>query len=557
MSIRSKVGVAVTSVVLAFCCAALPLAAQQKSLTRQFDPIVFDAVNTPLLLGLQIDSLTAYRYNAAGDQWIAIPFQIDKVDASGSFFGNETGPIDANDEVVFMPGDAGDRAPADKWLNDAGARQASRFELEVEDPLTPGQKAWVYLYRNVTNQPTVPGYMSYDRGASQNAGTDTVFGASYKVSHASNGLPNFTAVKQGNGAFSPNLIDRLKVRVNGVAAGLLPYSVNEQANLKFESLRFATGPVRGYRSLTDTLSVLFLNQTFSFEMQYFPYSSSIIFKNARIDSADATLYGINFIRQSLDLNENAAGMTRKFFNAQNAGGVTIDGVADNSVATGVVDNRVNWFMASQQAAGSNPMALLVLVTVPQIGNARSLYYKDDSAVDANDTGDQKSFGDFGLQVTGQRIQGQFSFDFTTFHLSDITNEAATGEQFKNWQETPVTVMALEQSVPSAVAGHGGDTPMTFGLYDAYPNPFAPQREAIRLSFSTGAAREGAQLLIYNLMGQEVMRFTGLAQLRSNAGRQEVSWDGVDRFGRAVPAGVYFYKLQAGNQVAVKKFVLVR
>lgn len=557
MSIRSKVGVAVTSVVLALCCAALPLAAQQKSLTRQFDPIVFDAVNTPLLLGLQIDSLTAYRYNAASDQWIAIPFQIDKVDPNGSFFGNETGPIDANDEVVFLPIDAGDRAPADKWLNDAGARQASRLELEIEDPLAPGQKAWVYLYRNVTNAPAVPGYMSYDRGVSQNAGTDTVFGASYKVSHASNGLPNFTAIKQGNGAFSPNLIDRLKVRVNGVAAGLIPYNVNEQANLKFESLRFATGPVRGYRLLTDTLSVLFLNQTFSFEMQYFPYSSSIIFKNAKIDSADAALYGINFIRQSLDLNQNAAGMTRKFFNAQNAAGVPVDGVADNSVVTSVVDNSVNWFLASQQAAGSNPMALLVLVTVPQIGTSRSLYYKDDSAVDANDTGDQKSFGDFGLQVTGQRIQGQFSFDFTTFHLSDITNEAATGEQFKSWQETPVTVTALEQSVPSAVAEGDGDAPMSFGLYDAYPNPFAPQREAIRLSFSTGAAREGAQLLIYNLMGQEVMRFTGLAQLRSNAGRQEISWDGVDRFGRAVPAGVYFYKLQAGSQVAVKKFVLVR
>lgn len=557
MSVRSKVGVAVTSVVLALYCAALPLAAQQKSLARQFDPIVFDAVNTPLLLGLQADSLTAYRYDASGDQWIAIPFQIDKVDPSGSFFGNETGPIDENDEVVFMPGDAGDRAPADKWLNDTGARQSPRLEFEVEDPLAPGQKAWIYLYRNVTNKPTVQGYMSYDRGASQNAGTDTVSGASYKVSHAVNGLPNFTAIKQGGGDFSQNVIDRLKVRVNGLAAGLLPYSVNEQANLKFQSLRFASGPVRGYRSLTDTLSVLFLNQTFSFEMQYFPYSTSIIFKNARIDSADAATYGINFIRQSLDLNENAAGLTRKFFNAQNSGGISVDGIPDNNVATEVVDNRVNWFMASLQPASSNPMALLVLVTVPQIGNSRSLYYKDDSAVDANDTGDQKSYSDFGLQVTGQRIQGQFSFDFTTFHLSDITNEAATGEQFKSWQETPVTVTAQEQSAPSAVADRGGDAPETFGLYDAYPNPFAPQREAIRLSFSTGAEQKAAQLLIYNLMGQEVMRFTALDQIRNTPGRQEISWNGADRFGRAVPAGVYFYKLQAGNQVAVKKFVLMR
>lgn len=564
MRTRSKFGVLVLASVLLASFAAAPLLAQQKTLTRQFDPIVFDAFNTPALLGLEIDSLTAYRYSVAGDQWIAIPFQIDKVDSNGSFFGNETGPIDFNDEVVFMPGDAGDRAPADKWLADAGGRQHPRIELALDDPLASGQQAWVYLYRNVTNRPSVSGYLSYDRGPSAAAGTDTVFGRTYKVAHANNGLPNFTAIKRSSGV-TGNLIDRLKVRVNGSATvpiiGRLPYTIDEQTNLQFGNLSFASGPVRGYRLLADTLVIIvfnvpFLKLPFSFEMQYFPYSSSIIFKNAKIDSADAETFGITYIRQSLDLNENGGGLTRQFFNAQNPGGITVDGVADGGVNTAVVDERVNWFLASHRPATGDPFGLMVLVTVPKIGATRNLYFKDNSAVDAADTGDKKSFGDFGVQVDGQKIQGQFSFDFSTFHLDNVGDAVTTGEQFKSWQETPLAVTATEQSFPSAVA-ENGEAPTFFGLYDAYPNPFAPQRENIRLAFSTGANGKPAQLLIYNLMGQEVMRFTALEQLRGKAGRQEITWNGTDRFGRPLPAGVYFYRLQAGQQVAVKKFVLMR
>ncbi|MDZ7268618.1 MAG: T9SS type A sorting domain-containing protein [candidate division KSB1 bacterium] len=564
MRTRSKFGVVVLAAVLLTGFTVAPLPAQQKTLGRQFDPVVFDAINTPVLLGLTIDSLTAYRYSLSGDQWLPIPFQIDKVDSNGSFFGNETGPIDANDEVVFMPGDAGDRAPADKWLDDAGARRHPRIELALDDPLAPGGQAWVYLYRNVSNRPSVTGYLSYDRGSSNTAGTDTVFGLTYKVAHAGNGLPNFTAIKRSSG-FTGNLIDRLKVRVNGSATvpiiGRLPYTIDEQTNLQFGSLNFASGPVRGYRLLADTLVIIvfnvpFLKLPFSFEMQYFPYSSSIIFKNATIDSADAETFGISHIRQSLDLNENSAGLTRQFFNAQNPGGITIDGVADSGINTAVVDERVNWLLASHRPASGDPFGLLVLVTVPKIGTTRNLYFKDNSTVDATDTGDQKSFGDFGVQVDGQKIQGRFSFDFSTYHLDAFGEAVATGEQFKNWQENPLVVTATAQTFPSAVAETGG-APASFSLHDAYPNPFAPQREPLRLAFSTGTNGKPARLTIYNLMGQEVMRFTALEQLPGKAGRREITWDGSDRFGRPLPAGVYFYRLQAGQQVAVKKFVLVR
>jgi hypothetical protein len=91
------------------------------------------------------------------------------------------------------------------------------------------------------------------------------------------------------------------------------------------------------------------------------------------------------------------------------------------------------------------------------------------------------------------------------------------------------------------------------LNEAQPNPFTPQQGSVRLSFNVGSTTALPSLQIFNLLGQEVARFAGADLRRNNA----VLWDGRDRLGRLVPAGIYFYQLQVGRQRAVKKFVLIR
>jgi len=70
---------------------------------------------------------------------------------------------------------------------------------------------------------------------------------------------------------------------------------------------------------------------------------------------------------------------------------------------------------------------------------------------------------------------------------------------------------------------------------AWPNPFSD-----RVHFSTGGRGESVGVLIYDLSGRLV------AELRADG---NMSWNGLDAEGRAVPAGVYLYRasdLEAGG-----------
>ena len=538
-----------------------PLVAQQNTLNRQYDAIVVE--NLQPFVGLTISELAAYHYTIATDAWTQIPFQVDEV-AAGKFFVEQKGTIDNDDEICFMARDAGDRAGVDKWLNDPGARQNPRIEVEVADPLNPGQAGWIYVYRKLGTQPPVPaGYLTYVPDAS-GVGADTIKGRSYVAAHALNGWPNYATIVTENGS-SANLLDRQKTRAKGVATvpilGSVPYELTEDNGLQYVSDRFGGGAVRGLRELRIGVAVPLLGtllpiDTVAFVTQYFAYSNTLGAKDAKIDSAIAELAGVSLIRQSMDLNANVLGQNMRFYDAFNTGGVSIDGNIDRPDST-VLGNELNWMMATGQ-----PGAILVLITVPPIGSERWLYYRDNSAGGTGDgtveTGDGKSYGDFGIRITGTKIQGQFSFDLTTFFLdpSVVANPVETGTQFKSRAASPANVTATEQSFTTSVADQE-DSPNVFALYEAYPNPFSPAKEPVRLALNLGASVKSAGLHIYNLLGQEVARFTTANGLAATTGRQEIAWNGKDFSGRNLPAGIYFYRLQAGDQVAVKKFVLVR
>jgi hypothetical protein len=174
-------------------------------------------------------------------------------------------------------------------------------------------------------------------------------------------------------------------------------------------------------------------------------------------------------------------------------------------------------------------------------------------VDSDDTGDMRSYGDSGLQVTSNtNITGSLSFNSTTYYLGkDIT--AAFGGQMKEQTRKPVQVTAAEQTRTITAISENMSTPAAFRLGEARPNPFTPREGSVQISFDLGRTNLKPGLRIFNLLGQEVARFDAVNLLRS----QTVLWDGRDRFGRLVPAGIYFYELTVGRQRAVKKLILLR
>jgi hypothetical protein len=516
------------------------LFAQKKSLTRKYDPIVVDAGTLAVLKGDSIKAFNAYCY-INGELRPSL-FQIDEVNEKGQFLREQDDIADSNDQVVFMPTGTGDRAPTDKWIE--GSANV-RLELEVTDPLTK-EKGWLYLFRHVPNPPKLAPHVRYVRGL-ETVGSDTVYATSYIEAHDTQGWFTNTRIlpPYGDGV---NILDRQKVRVEGKIGIVITVKLNESDNVKYRYVRSGGGPVRVLREYGIKIDVPpfgTIDSTGSFFTQYFPFSFSFGAQNVKIPTLSGL--SVNTVRQSVDLNERAIGMM--FFNAFNPSGFNVDGNPDSPINKTITDppNGLNWLMIT-----GNQGTIVTLMNIPLIGTKRELYYNDDLRVNNEDTGDKKSYGDTGISISSPALGSSFSFDFTTYYV-DKNQPGSAGDQFKQRALNPLQVTAIKQTRTITAVAENTPQPVDFSLDEARPNPFAPQQGQVQISFELGRTNLKPSLRIFNLLGQEVARFDAAELLRN----QTVLWDGRDRFGRLVPAGIYFYELTAGRQRAVKKMILLR
>jgi plastocyanin len=90
-----------------------------------------------------------------------------------------------------------------------------------------------------------------------------------------------------------------------------------------------------------------------------------------------------------------------------------------------------------------------------------------------------------------------------------------------------------------------EVPNRFSLSQNYPNPFNPVTD---IKFDI-AKSTNVKLTIMNLLGQEV---EVLVNQNLTAGTYKADWN-ASKF----PSGIYFYKLEAGEFVDVKKMILVK
>jgi hypothetical protein len=86
---------------------------------------------------------------------------------------------------------------------------------------------------------------------------------------------------------------------------------------------------------------------------------------------------------------------------------------------------------------------------------------------------------------------------------------------------------------------------SFALNQNYPNPFNP---STNLPFDIGQS-SFVSLKVYDVLGREV---STLINEYKQAGHYEVNW-----YASEYPGGVYFYRLQAGSLVQVKKMTLIK
>ncbi len=96
----------------------------------------------------------------------------------------------------------------------------------------------------------------------------------------------------------------------------------------------------------------------------------------------------------------------------------------------------------------------------------------------------------------------------------------------------------------------GTVPKVFALSQNYPNPF---NNSTIISFSL-TRPSNVKIEVVNILGQTVRSFDlGL----KSAAIHTLEWDGTDDRGREVSSGIYFCRINAGDEVAVRKMVLLK
>jgi hypothetical protein len=93
-------------------------------------------------------------------------------------------------------------------------------------------------------------------------------------------------------------------------------------------------------------------------------------------------------------------------------------------------------------------------------------------------------------------------------------------------------------------------PITYNLYNAYPNPFNPVT-TLQYDLPEDAL---VNITIYDMMGRVVNTHINESQ---SAGYKTTQWNATNNQGQPVSAGLYLYTIQAGDFRQTKKMVLLK
>lgn len=199
-----------------------------------------------LFEGHRIDHLTLFacRSTAGSHACEPIPFQVDEVDAAGRWVLDQ-GPqpnadespsvLDANDRLLFMAADAGERVGRTNLSSDGAAA-----EIALRDPLT-GTTRWVYAvaYREAAPR-SARSYVAYDPVADRVRGARVTLGFRH-------GVPGYLALNGTDGSTGTDLLDRFKVRATATFLwGLVHFSRTED-DITTEFVAWRQGPIRVIR----------------------------------------------------------------------------------------------------------------------------------------------------------------------------------------------------------------------------------------------------------------------------------------------------------------------
>ena len=242
---------------------------------------------------------------------------------------------------------------------------------------------------------------------------------------------------------------------------------------------------------------------------------------------------------------NAAGLTDGLYQARLS-------VASNDVDAPVVAVPVELLVGSAPAIRLGASEL-DFDTVAVGGSAtRELWVHNGGNADLVVSDMTVSDPDFSLPMTQMTVPAGDSAAVTvTFTPGTVGAYAAELTMACNDPRLDTAYVALT-GIATAGTGIGDPSllPTVFAVGDNYPNPFNPTT-TIRYQLPEAAP---VRLVIYDVLGRRVRTLLSEAK---TPGYHQVIWDGRNDAGTPVGSGIYLYRFQAGDYVAVRKMTLLK
>jgi len=534
-----------------------PSGASANSLNRDSDPVVITGADLGDLLGKTPASVVAFRYESG---WTQIPVQIDErvvidyglvynsapigfsnlvyADA-GAFTGADSdAAFDADDELVFMAKDAGDRALGQPYP--AGVVVGSRIEVKVTDPITL-QEAWVYLFESLgglvpdagANYVTYtfgllsgPYLTTYNTTMGPNAENSEIVTPEYRMHFSDRWIRDEINVYAG-GATGVDVLDRHK---NLFAPGNCARSEDTFSNGEGAFFTNKDGPVRAIRSYMGANSGPLTQRDHLFYERRHDVRTTL------------RVHPITGILDFYDYSPAASGMT--YTNDLNLGGVPIDGSPEVIAQGAIVWEMVTGLQGTLIYAGA--------ITTDVPGFSYTSYWLDDTSPSTMQcTGDPDAYGSSGVWITNIIPNTDpvffpppfFNMVFDRTSYIEPPNQSVALAQARYQQATqPLTVDA------TVATGIVSGAPPLAKLTQNFPNPFT-HSTSISVTVPAG---ERAAIRVYDVAGRRV------ATLAANVtGSVSVRWDARDAEGRRVPSGLYFYHLETRSGTFTRKMVVLK
>ena len=157
--------------------------------------------------------------------------------------------------------------------------------------------------------------------------------------------------------------------------------------------------------------------------------------------------------------------------------------------------------------------------------------------------------------SNQLDAGQAIYEAGSLSRFDLKSIRVKAEQSEN-NQSPIFVSYIFYGSGNEIVSEGEQEitlvqiPESFALNQNYPNPFNPLTKIqYQLPYQTDV-----NLSIYDILGNEVIV---LVHQNQAPGTYNIIWDAVDRNGRQVSGGVYFYRIKTREFTKTKKLILLK